>query len=262
MDTQPARSVMTAKATQSTTTARLAPLNVSNISTKVAADAQSPSSTEMPVSVGVLQATAAASQRYQPDVSVSVNIKNLNHHHALHRVFTIVSHLVPDVNQTGLRTKKAERAAKNRKRRAMDLVPVKEKKLRKESRENTATLDLTELSGEGLNIIKGLGLKEDRVLANRFGNQRQRYLDKLEPGQCLNDDVINYYLQLVAKRNSGKVMFVACCFTVFTSITVSRQTCRQGGFFGVEVDLRCRPFSCAAAAHLLAGSLDVGCGSE
>uniref|UniRef100_A0A915EKX5 Uncharacterized protein n=1 Tax=Ditylenchus dipsaci TaxID=166011 RepID=A0A915EKX5_9BILA len=104
-----------------------------------------------------------------------------------------------------LRTKKAERAAKNRKRRAMDPVPVKEKKLKKDSRERTATLDLTELSGEVLNIIRGLGSKEDRVLANRFGIQlRQRDLDKLKPGQCLNHDVINYYLQLVVERNRGK----------------------------------------------------------
>uniref|UniRef100_A0A915D3F9 NAD(+) kinase n=1 Tax=Ditylenchus dipsaci TaxID=166011 RepID=A0A915D3F9_9BILA len=105
----------------------------------------------------------------------------------------------------GLRTKKAERAAKNRKRRATDPVPVKEKKPKKESRKSTATLDLTELSGETLNIIRGLELKEDKVLVNRFGIQlRQRDLDKLEPGQCLNDDIINYYLQLVAERSSGK----------------------------------------------------------
>uniref|UniRef100_A0A915DH84 Uncharacterized protein n=1 Tax=Ditylenchus dipsaci TaxID=166011 RepID=A0A915DH84_9BILA len=120
---------------------------------------------------------------------------------------TIASHLVPDVNQTGLRTKKAERAAKNRKRRVTEPVPVKGKKPKKESRESTATFDLTGLTfWEGLNIIRGLELKEDRVLANRFGIQlRQRDLDKLEPGQCLNDDIINYYLQLVAERNSGQV---------------------------------------------------------
>uniref|UniRef100_A0A915D532 Uncharacterized protein n=1 Tax=Ditylenchus dipsaci TaxID=166011 RepID=A0A915D532_9BILA len=62
------------------------------------------------------------------------------------------------------------------------------KEAEKDSRERTATLDLTDL---------GLGSKEDRVLANRFGIQlRQRDLDKLKPGQCDNDDVINYYLQL------------------------------------------------------------------
>uniref|UniRef100_A0A915DPH5 Ubiquitin-like protease family profile domain-containing protein n=1 Tax=Ditylenchus dipsaci TaxID=166011 RepID=A0A915DPH5_9BILA len=106
---------------------------------------------------------------------------------------TIASHLVSDVNKTGLRTKKAERAAKNRKKRATDPVPVKEKKPKKESRKSTATIDVT-----------GLGL--DRVLANRFGIRlRQRDLNKLEPGQCLNDDIINYYLQLVAERSSEKV---------------------------------------------------------
>uniref|UniRef100_A0A915DXB5 Uncharacterized protein n=1 Tax=Ditylenchus dipsaci TaxID=166011 RepID=A0A915DXB5_9BILA len=38
------------------------------------------------------------------------------------------SHLVPDVNKTGLRTKKAEQAAKNRKKRATDPVHVNTKK--------------------------------------------------------------------------------------------------------------------------------------
>uniref|UniRef100_A0A915CRA5 UAS domain-containing protein n=1 Tax=Ditylenchus dipsaci TaxID=166011 RepID=A0A915CRA5_9BILA len=61
---------------------------------------------------------------------------------------------------------------------------------------------------------QGLGSKEDRVLANRFGIQlRQRDLDKLKPGQCLNDDVINYYLQLVAERNRGKAFALSSLST-------------------------------------------------
>uniref|UniRef100_A0A915EV93 Uncharacterized protein n=1 Tax=Ditylenchus dipsaci TaxID=166011 RepID=A0A915EV93_9BILA len=100
---------------------------------------------------------------------------------------TIASYLVPDVNQTGLRTKEAERAAKNRKRRATDPMPVKEKKPKKESRKSTATLD-------------GTGLRLDRVLANEFGIQLKQ--GDLEPGQCLNDDIINYYLQLWWKETA------------------------------------------------------------
>uniref|UniRef100_A0A915DPX4 Ubiquitin-like protease family profile domain-containing protein n=1 Tax=Ditylenchus dipsaci TaxID=166011 RepID=A0A915DPX4_9BILA len=106
---------------------------------------------------------------------------------SISRPGTGTSHLVPDVNQTGLRTKEAERAAKNRKRRATDPVPVKEKKPKKESRKSTGTIDVT-----------GLGI--DRVLANGFGIQLKQ--GDLEPGQCLNDVIINYYLQLVAEKTA------------------------------------------------------------
>uniref|UniRef100_A0A915ERY4 Ubiquitin-like protease family profile domain-containing protein n=1 Tax=Ditylenchus dipsaci TaxID=166011 RepID=A0A915ERY4_9BILA len=131
--------------------------------------------------------------------------------------------LVSDVGGSGLRTVKAEKVATNRKRALSDPVAVKKSKKTKVSAlidHTTSTIDLTGSSSNavflfyfvfrfselGLRMIDTFYAESSPILVNNFGIQLKKSdIDRLDPGNCLNDVVVNYYLQLLVEENKSKV---------------------------------------------------------
>lgn len=120
------------------------------------------------------------------------------------------SNLVHDVNKTGLRTKKTERAARNKKRAITDPVPGKAKrsKQRKISQEagkeesHSALLQL-QLPDEALQIEERWwdeAADEDEFLP---GDKiiRRRSLLRLKGKAWVDDDSINRYFELISDRS-------------------------------------------------------------
>uniref|UniRef100_A0A915ESR2 Ubiquitin-like protease family profile domain-containing protein n=1 Tax=Ditylenchus dipsaci TaxID=166011 RepID=A0A915ESR2_9BILA len=143
---------------------------------------------------------------------------------------TEASKLVPDVNVTGLRTKKAERAAKNKKRASAEPIPQKPRKKLKVSAMSQPRfhLDLPEKRRNDDDEIQNKAVKKarlevavvhiddseddvsdllgdslDEICAANFGIiLKKRDIELLKPGQWLNGELISHYFQLIAKRSS------------------------------------------------------------
>uniref|UniRef100_A0A915E8C8 Ubiquitin-like protease family profile domain-containing protein n=1 Tax=Ditylenchus dipsaci TaxID=166011 RepID=A0A915E8C8_9BILA len=60
----------------------------------------------------------------------------------------------------------------------------------------------------GLRMIDTFYAESSPILVNNFGIQLKKSdIDRLDPGNCLNDVVVNYYLQLLVEENKSKVRF-------------------------------------------------------